>query len=136
MWSGPLGFGALALASETATTLLETARKRGAMASRARLCRETTADPVSQLQCIPSGRSALSAASSAPIAGRTSRAARSKSSAVTTTFAAAAAAAAFSFSFSFSFSFLFSFSFPEAARYRASACDCAAPTRPLISAPL
>ena len=80
----------------------------------------------------PSGRIDAKASVSAPIAGRTSRMARVKSSIVT-------------LSFSFSFSIETVPDIPDASpvtasssascRYLASACDCAAPTSPLISAP-
>ena len=82
-------------------------------------------------QRTPSGRIDAKASVSAPIAGRTSRMARVKSSIVT---------------LSFSFGSIETVpDVPDASpvtasssascRYLASACDCAAPTRPLISAP-
>ena len=84
-------------------------------------------------QRTPSGRIDARASVSAPIAGRTSRMARVKSSIVT-----------LSFSFDDSIETVPD-DVPDASpvmasssascRYLASACDCAAPTSPLISAP-
>mmetsp|Transcript_13603 Transcript_13603/g.50882 ORF Transcript_13603/g.50882 Transcript_13603/m.50882 type:complete len:288 (-) Transcript_13603:1340-2203(-) len=112
-------------ASPASPASRSTARNSGGSASRALLCGDRSRDPVPQEHSVPSGRSAARASLSAPRKGRTSVSAALKS-AMVTFWTSCSPESPFS---------------PDClpvsifARYRPSACDCAAPTAPLISAP-